>query len=249
MYVYHDWWPHRSKEGVTSPRTGVTNGCEPPCMFWELNPGPLQEQQVLLTVSHLSSPIFMALFFKLCSQGIGLAWQQEQETEGHNIRRGNWKCHRFFKLLRPTPRDILPHIYIQVQSSQACPKQHQQLGTKCSNTQACGIISHSDHSRHSSEEYSFDKGRGGLGRAAGQRPLTVHHVSCLLIVSPVCARHGSQFPIPTPTPVFTPSTWPAATEVWAPSRFSFFRCSNWGLGWLSVHSLWGRTRVWTPLLF
>jgi hypothetical protein len=27
----------------------ITDGCEPPCGFWELNSGPLEEQSVLLT--------------------------------------------------------------------------------------------------------------------------------------------------------------------------------------------------------
>ena len=34
----------------------ITDGCEPPCGLWELNSGPLEEQSVLLTLSHLSSP-------------------------------------------------------------------------------------------------------------------------------------------------------------------------------------------------
>lgn len=29
--------------------TGVIDGCEPSCGYWELNPGTLQGQQVLLT--------------------------------------------------------------------------------------------------------------------------------------------------------------------------------------------------------
>jgi hypothetical protein len=37
------------KKSVGSPGTGVTDGCKPPCGFWELNVGPLQEQQVLFT--------------------------------------------------------------------------------------------------------------------------------------------------------------------------------------------------------
>lgn len=28
---------------------GVTDGCEPPCGFWELNPGLLEEQSVLFS--------------------------------------------------------------------------------------------------------------------------------------------------------------------------------------------------------
>jgi hypothetical protein len=36
-------------EGVRSPVTGVTDSCEPPCGYWELNPGLLDEQSVFLT--------------------------------------------------------------------------------------------------------------------------------------------------------------------------------------------------------
>lgn len=36
--------------------TWITDNHELPRGFWEWNPGPPQEQQVLLTVSHLSSP-------------------------------------------------------------------------------------------------------------------------------------------------------------------------------------------------
>lgn len=51
MYVYHvhalcSW---RSEEGARSPRTVVTDGCEPLCGFWEMNPGPLQVQEMLLS--------------------------------------------------------------------------------------------------------------------------------------------------------------------------------------------------------
>jgi hypothetical protein len=41
--------PGRAEEGVRSPETGVTDGCEPPCECWELNPGPLKEKQILST--------------------------------------------------------------------------------------------------------------------------------------------------------------------------------------------------------
>lgn len=52
MYVYV---PHaysagvgvRLYEGNRSPATEVSEGCEP-CGFWELNPGPLKNQSVLL---------------------------------------------------------------------------------------------------------------------------------------------------------------------------------------------------------
>lgn len=50
MYEHHlsAWCLWRPKEGIRSPRTGVTDGCEPQCGCWEL--GSLQ---VLLTLSSL----------------------------------------------------------------------------------------------------------------------------------------------------------------------------------------------------
>ena len=41
--------PKRAPEGSRSPETGTTNGREPPCGFWKLKPGPLEEQPVLTT--------------------------------------------------------------------------------------------------------------------------------------------------------------------------------------------------------
>ena len=41
MHALYFWG---SKEGVSSSRTVVTDGCELPSWFWELNLGPLQEQ-------------------------------------------------------------------------------------------------------------------------------------------------------------------------------------------------------------
>ena len=35
------------------PETGVTDGCELLCRYWELNPGPLQEQVLLTAESSL----------------------------------------------------------------------------------------------------------------------------------------------------------------------------------------------------
>lgn len=43
--------PCRPKEGDSSLRTGVTEGCEPPCGCWELNTGPVEDQTVLLIFS------------------------------------------------------------------------------------------------------------------------------------------------------------------------------------------------------
>jgi hypothetical protein len=39
----------RPEEGIRSPGPGVRDGCEPPYGCKESNPGPLQEQPVLLT--------------------------------------------------------------------------------------------------------------------------------------------------------------------------------------------------------
>jgi hypothetical protein len=44
----HVWCPQQSDGIVGVPSSGT---CEPPCECWELNPGPLQEQSVLLTTA------------------------------------------------------------------------------------------------------------------------------------------------------------------------------------------------------
>jgi hypothetical protein len=44
--------PARQKR-VSDP---ITDGCEPPCGFWELNSGPLEEQTVLLTAEPALQP-------------------------------------------------------------------------------------------------------------------------------------------------------------------------------------------------
>ena len=57
--VYHicAWCQQGAEAGAGSPRTGVMDVCELPCGYWELNPGPLQQdQQVLLTTEHPSTP-------------------------------------------------------------------------------------------------------------------------------------------------------------------------------------------------
>lgn len=42
-----------SEEGAGAPGAGVSASCHVPCVCWELNPGPLQEQ-VLSTKSALN---------------------------------------------------------------------------------------------------------------------------------------------------------------------------------------------------
>lgn len=44
LYV---WYPWRLEESAGLPRIEVTNVSGPPCGFWELILGPLQEQQII----------------------------------------------------------------------------------------------------------------------------------------------------------------------------------------------------------
>jgi hypothetical protein len=41
----------------------VTDGCEPPCGYWELNSGPLEEQSVLLTAEPSPQLLFSVCLF------------------------------------------------------------------------------------------------------------------------------------------------------------------------------------------
>lgn len=45
--MQYSWRP---EEGIQSPETGVTDGCELPCGCREQNSGLLKQQQVLLTM-------------------------------------------------------------------------------------------------------------------------------------------------------------------------------------------------------
>lgn len=63
------------KKRLESLELGVTDGCEPPWGCWELNPGSLQGQQVLLPLGALSSLevlIFMFTFVGVFSYGLCL---------------------------------------------------------------------------------------------------------------------------------------------------------------------------------
>lgn len=44
------WWLQSPEEGIGSTKTGVTNDCEQPHRFWELNLSLFQEQQIPLSV-------------------------------------------------------------------------------------------------------------------------------------------------------------------------------------------------------
>ena len=55
-------WPHmyagscRAETSIGSPGTEVIDSCELPCRCWELNPGHLEEQLVLLTPEPCTQP-------------------------------------------------------------------------------------------------------------------------------------------------------------------------------------------------
>ena len=52
----HAWEPQIPEEGVGFPGIGNRDGCELPCGCWELNSGPLQEQEVFLYIEPFLRP-------------------------------------------------------------------------------------------------------------------------------------------------------------------------------------------------
>lgn len=58
VYIYHvhPWCQWKPKTGTGSLGTGKTGGGEALCVFSEKNPGPPQEQSVLITIEYLSTP-------------------------------------------------------------------------------------------------------------------------------------------------------------------------------------------------
>ena len=60
-------WVHCPCHQTHQKRTSdlFTEGCEPPCGYWELNSGPLEEQSVLLTTEpslQLKTKIFKSKY-------------------------------------------------------------------------------------------------------------------------------------------------------------------------------------------
>lgn len=47
------------REGTRSSGTGDADGCELPCWGWELNPGPLAEQSMLLVTEPPPQPQYL----------------------------------------------------------------------------------------------------------------------------------------------------------------------------------------------
>lgn len=64
MYARHMY--AGSEEGVESLGIGVTDDCEPPCGSWIANPGPLQEQQALLTTEPVLAPVVFSVMVTIC---------------------------------------------------------------------------------------------------------------------------------------------------------------------------------------
>jgi hypothetical protein len=50
------------EEGINS----ITDGCEPPCGFWDLNSGPLEKQSVLLTTESSLQPVCVCVCVCVC---------------------------------------------------------------------------------------------------------------------------------------------------------------------------------------
>jgi hypothetical protein len=47
VHHLHACYLQRPEEDIGFPGLGVTDGCEPPCGYWEPNLGSLEEQSVL----------------------------------------------------------------------------------------------------------------------------------------------------------------------------------------------------------
>jgi hypothetical protein len=66
-------------EAVRSPGTGVTDSCELPCGYWELNPVCPEEQTVILTTEPSLQPLTLKIlknsFFLLLVYGGGYSFQ------------------------------------------------------------------------------------------------------------------------------------------------------------------------------
>lgn len=80
----------RPEEGVRSPKSGVTYRCELPSRFWELNQGPLSEQQVLL----IAEP-FLQSYCKTLKRRGDLLPQGGVQVTGSMILRVRWKSRPF----------------------------------------------------------------------------------------------------------------------------------------------------------
>lgn len=44
MHCVHAWCPQRSEDDIRVPGPGIMDDCKPPCVCWEPNQRPLQDQ-------------------------------------------------------------------------------------------------------------------------------------------------------------------------------------------------------------
>ena len=84
MYVHrmHAWCLWKKEEAIKATRTGDTDGCEPPCGCWEMNLGPLQEPQVLLTAEPFLQPLIWG-FLKILQSA---SWPQMHYVAEDDLR-------------------------------------------------------------------------------------------------------------------------------------------------------------------
>lgn len=80
-----------SEEGVQLSGNGVPNSYEPQCGFWEPNPYPLQEQQMILTAEPcLQSPNRLFFFFCIRKYFIVSKCPGHYHCKWANIKLGVW---------------------------------------------------------------------------------------------------------------------------------------------------------------
>ena len=82
-------------EGIRSPGIGVTDSGELPCGCWELSPGPLEEQPVLLTTEpSLQCPCLSFLY--QCSSGQKMVRSESQSGSHRAEGKGIFPCSALF---------------------------------------------------------------------------------------------------------------------------------------------------------
>ena len=73
----------RLEDVIRCPQAGLRDKCEPPCVCWELNLGPLEEQAVLLTKEpSVQAPCFLNLIVLsiLCACAT-CVWRSEDNSQ------------------------------------------------------------------------------------------------------------------------------------------------------------------------
>jgi hypothetical protein len=73
VYLLYTWNLKSPENGIGSPETRIIDSCELPCGYWELNPGLLEEQPVLLTAETSLQP-------KLLQDIVNSAFQVKRES-------------------------------------------------------------------------------------------------------------------------------------------------------------------------